>query len=145
MKKIILVLGICFVFFHSYGQPAGLTDEIWYLRYIVIDGEQQFAPLGEDVDLSFFEDNGTLIALSVSRHGKIYDGIDVGSKEDTKINCFNFLMVNEKMPKYVWGMCKFLILGQMCEGSALYALNKDIISHLVHWCKVLFLSFKDKI
>lgn len=48
-EKIIPVLGNCFMFFQSYGQLAGLTDEIWYLRYIVIDGEQQFAPLGEEM------------------------------------------------------------------------------------------------
>jgi hypothetical protein len=62
IKRIILVLGISLLIFQSYGQPAGLTDGIWYLRYILIDGEQQFTPLGENLDLSFFEDNGTLIA-----------------------------------------------------------------------------------
>jgi hypothetical protein len=62
MKRIILVLGIGLLIFQSYAQPAGLTGEIWYLRYILIDGEQQFAPLGESLDLSFFEDNGNLIA-----------------------------------------------------------------------------------
>lgn len=62
MKKIILVLGIGLLIVQSYGQPAGLTDEIWYLRYLVIDSERYFAPLGENLNLSFIEDNGTLIA-----------------------------------------------------------------------------------
>ena len=62
MRNFLLLLGFSFLIINSYGQPAGLTDEIWYLRYIMIDGEEHFVPLGENLNLSFFEDNGTLIA-----------------------------------------------------------------------------------
>ena len=55
---------LLFIFLTSsvYGQVSEIITETWYLRYISIQGEQQFVPLGEDLNLSFFDDNGTLNA-----------------------------------------------------------------------------------
>ncbi|PKP25120.1 MAG: hypothetical protein CVU03_09410 [Bacteroidetes bacterium HGW-Bacteroidetes-2] len=60
MKKIVLFIGLLIFGLDLFAQPQALLDEVWYVRYLSVDSEQTFTPLGENLSLTFNEENGVL-------------------------------------------------------------------------------------
>lgn len=63
MKKTLLFAGILLFGLNSIAQPQGLLDDIWYVRYLNFDSEPSYTPLGENLSLTFNEENGVLFMV----------------------------------------------------------------------------------
>lgn len=60
MKKVLYL--IIFTTVSVFGQISEIIQETWYLRYLDISTERYYVPIGENVNLIFSENNGTILA-----------------------------------------------------------------------------------
>ncbi|PVW15094.1 T9SS type A sorting domain-containing protein [Marixanthomonas spongiae] len=57
MNKIVLIL-VFFIGYSTQAQISEITAETWYLRFLKLDGEHNYTPLGVESNI-IFEENGT--------------------------------------------------------------------------------------